>query len=167
MSAYEIQFPWLARFKDGSELPQFNTDGSENLFRRVLDRQNDLVTFRVGPVTVDLRDGSFLVHGTRLYGSSEVEKFEEWGIDERLPKRIIYFRRVTRKFGAANLKEEGLPYIVYGVGWQATIPESKVNVFSPEDSSEVLFPQFRDHVVKGRNVKHVIYLHPNGDIIFQ
>jgi len=148
MSAYEIQFPWLARFKDGSELPQFNSDGSENLFRKVLDRQNDLVTFQVGPVTVDIRDGSFIVHNIKITGSSEAEGFEEWGVDERLAKRIIYFRRVTRKFGATDLKEEGPPYIVYGVGWQATIR-------GPETPTHV------------KNVKHLVFIHPNGDITFQ
>jgi len=140
MGDYEIQFPWLARFKDGSELPQFSKDGSENLFRKVLDRQDDLATFRVGPVTVDLYDGSFLIHGIKLTGSCEVQAFDEWGIDERLPKRLIYFRRPTREMDIQSLREVRAPYVVYGVGWQATI--------------------------EGRNVKHVVFIHPNGDIVF-
>jgi len=147
MSSYKIQFPWTARFKDDSELQQFNMDGSENLFKKVLERR-DLTEFEVGPVTVNLRDGSFIIHGVKLTGSCGVEAFEEWGIDERLSKRIIYFRRVKRDFDAATLQEKRDPYVVYAVGWQATIP--------PDQN----YPQ-------ERNVKHIVYIHPDGTVVFE
>jgi len=147
MSSYKIQFPWTARFKDGSELRQFNIDGSENLFKKVLERR-DLTEFEVGPVTVDLRDGSFLIHGVKLTGSCGVEAFEEWGIDERLPKRIIYFRRVKRDFDSATLQEKKDPYVVYAVGWQALIP--------PDEKHP-----------NGCNVKHIVFIHPNGELVVE
>lgn len=137
---YQIQYPWTAIFKDGSTLTQFNSDNSENLFRLVLDRQDDLVKFTVGPITVDLSDGSFTVGGLKLYGSSNADGYEEWGINEKIPKRLIYFRRVKRTFDAQSLDQSSI-YIVYCVGWQAT--------------------------VDFHNVQHVMYLHPDGSIVFR
>jgi len=137
---YEITYPWVAYFRDGSTLSQFGPDGSETLFRKILDRCGDLERFQVGPITVDLRDGSFTMHGIKLTGSSCVENFEEWGIDERIPKRLIYFRRVARKFGIGDVAKEEAVCVVYAVGWQATL--------------------------NGRNVKHILYLHPDGHVVF-
>jgi hypothetical protein len=156
MSVYEVKYPWRAYFKDGSTLSQFEPDGSENLFRKVLDRTLDLERFQVGiwpPIaTVDLRDGSFLLpNGVRVTGSSRVDGFEEWGVDERLPKRLIYFRRVARQFGAGGgdaPKELGTPYVVYAVGWQATLEYSEVRTATP------------------RNVKHILFIHPDGSLVF-
>ena len=136
--AYEITYPWTARFRDGSELRQFNSDGSENLFRLVLDRQHDLELFSVGPVSVDLRDGSFNIKDIKLIGSSSLDGFEEWGVDENLAKRIIYFRRLTRSLTGPFAGK--VTHIIYAVGWQAT--------------------------VNGRNVKHIVYIHPNGELVF-
>jgi hypothetical protein len=141
MSAYKVKYPWQAYFKDGSTLRQFKPDGSEILFREVLNRVLDVERFHVGPVTVDLRGGSFLLKAggscaVKITGSSFVDAFEEWGVDERLPKRLIYFRRVTRQFGGLL---PATPYVVYAVGWQAT--------------------------VQGRNVKHIIFIHPDGSLV--
>ena len=146
MSVCEVRYPWQAYFKDGSALSQFEPDGSEVLFRKVLDRALDVERFQVGPVTVDLRDGSFILHRmgdfVKVTGSSYVEAFEEWGIDERVPKRLIYFRRVARQFGIGGdvPKERVAPYVVYAVGWQATVQD--------------------------RNVKHIIFIHPDGSLVF-
>lgn len=150
MSVYEVKYPWRAYFKDGSTLSQFEPDGSEVLFRKVLDRTLDLERFQVGPVTVDLRDGSFLLPGgVRVTGSSRVDGFEEWGIDERLPKRLIYFRRVARQFAGGDLpKEVAAPYVVYAVGWQVTLESSEVRTAA------------------SRNVKHIVFIHPDGSLVF-
>jgi hypothetical protein len=130
-----IKYPWTAVFKDSTIIKQFNEDGSENLFREVLDRQDGLRHFRVGKITVDLLDGSFLVDGVTLFGSTSREYS-----DETVKKRIIYFRITTRVFNAATLQQNSVNF-VYAIGWQATID--------------------------GKNVKHIMYLHPNGKVVFE
>ena len=137
---YEVKYPWLARFSDGSELRQFE-NGQEILFRKVLDRQAELISFSVGPVTVNLVDGSFTLRwGGRLRFSCGISGQEEQALDASVPKRIIYFRRVTRVFNADTLKQNEIQ-IVYAVGWQATL--------------------------NARNVKHIAYIHPGGDLVLE
>jgi hypothetical protein len=126
--------PWIAYFTDGV-LYQFNEDGSENRFQKVLDRQHNLERFVVDKVMVDLIDGSFTVDEIKLYGSTEKEYS-----DETVKKRIIFFRITTRVFDAATLQQNSVNF-VYAVGWQAT--------------------------VNGKNVKHIMYLHPDGKVVFE
>jgi hypothetical protein len=130
----EIKYPWTASFPD-EFIYQFNKDGSENLFQKVLDKQDALWWFQVGKVLVDFRDGSFKVDGVKLYGSTDREYSEE-----TVKKRIIYFRITTRVFDASSLQQNSVNF-VYAVGWQAT--------------------------VDGKNVKHIMYLHPDGKVVFE
>jgi hypothetical protein len=131
----EIKYPWTASFP-GELLYQFNLDGSENLFRKVLDKQDSLLWFKVGKITVDLRDGSFLVDGAKLFGNTN----REYSNETDVKRRIIYFRITTRVFDAATLQQNSVNF-VYAIGWQAT--------------------------VDGKNVKHIMYLHPDGKVVFE
>jgi len=150
---YPRLIPWMARFERGSTLSQFDpSSGKETLFREVLLRElkDDLLNFTVGNVTLDMKEGSFIIHENgkafKLIPScgKVKEMMDEYGLEEerrrsklqgQILKRLIYFRRRSTDFGA-DVKPDR---IVYALGWQAT--------------------------VDGRNVKHILYIHPNGDLV--
>jgi len=54
MSTTPLKLHWLATFTDGSQLKQFNND-KENLFRQVLNKQNDLRYFSLYHTQKDLK----------------------------------------------------------------------------------------------------------------
>ncbi|KKL15768.1 hypothetical protein LCGC14_2502270, partial [marine sediment metagenome] len=63
---------WKAVFKDGTSLEQFDVNGNEILFAKVLDRVNDLKTIAIhlkgGLIySVSILDGSFNVNGRHFY----------------------------------------------------------------------------------------------------
>ena len=161
--SYRILYPWRAIFADGTQLQQFNEKGKETLFKEVLKLAAEgrrLIKFEVGPVALNLIDGSFTIYfhssksTVKLYGSSLAEAFEEWGIDERLRKQLIYFRRVKRQFEWSFRDKQGEewsnpPYVVYALGWHCRIPK------------EIMSKEEQEKYPEGRNVKHVLFIHPD------
>ncbi len=99
---------WKAIYNDGTELPQYEEDGTENLFKSI--EQSKLVKFVVRTETdeaiINLLSGSIEINGQKLdFQYNEQEH------------RLIYFRR-TR----TNLGPQGLNKVEECAGWQSTIP---------------------------------------------
>lgn len=67
--------------------------------------------------------------------------------------RPVTFRRVWKKFSAETLAEVG-EIIVHAIGWQATVTISEPN------------PAKGKWEPKQVNVKHILYLHPDGSMVF-
>ena len=113
---------WLANFKDGSELCQYEKDETENNFKRVLDKQDDLKYF----VLIHKNTGvSYIVDLER--GCISCGLLSEPIFEPRVDMlrkhsyhyRLIYFREVERSFNS-TLQEVEEPKITYFIGFQYT-----------------------------------------------
>ena len=97
-------------------------------------------------ISVDLNTGDFNIDGVTLPFKFSKHVDSEYPIVG--PVRPIRFNRVTHSLPAGSRE------VVYAVGWQATVETSALNL------------------LKGRwepkqvNVKHILYLHPNGEMTF-
>lgn len=97
MATTPLKIHWLAQFSDGSQLKQFDND-KENLFRAVLDRQNDLVKFILFHtekslcLTLDLKLGVIYINNVQMPQPELLSN-----TDDRNRKRLIYFRKVIKE----------------------------------------------------------------------
>jgi hypothetical protein len=113
-SISNLTFHWIAIFKDGSKIEQFE-NGKENLFLQVKSRFDDLVYFnltdRKGHLfTVDL------IKGLIGYNDLLLAYRDEY-LHDKKNIRLIYFRRHKIEFGEADLKEK-FHSITYHLGYQ-------------------------------------------------
>ena len=132
----KLELHWICQYEDGSTLEQFEKDGKENLFQKVLDTQDKIRFFTlVNPkihitYTVDLKFGLIFV------GQIQPLELETKG-NKDIKYRLINFRRVTRDFGS-TMKALSVSRL-YFLGWQAT--------------------------VNGKNIKRLMQIHPDGRVI--
>jgi hypothetical protein len=110
-----LQFYWLAEFKDNSYIMQFEQD-QEHSFQEVKDRFSELKYFvlydKVNVLKrfiVDLEKGA-------LYFSTEALLFDS-EIQSKNNIRLIYFRRIRKEIGLQDLSEKSAT-IRYFLGFQ-------------------------------------------------
>jgi len=112
-----LKIHWLAQFSDGSQLKQFETNGKENLFRGVLDRQNDLVKFILFHTEKSLRLILDLKLGVIYINSIQMPQPELLSnVDDKNRKRLIYYRR--RKMEISQSGKEIRQDVIYFLGYQ-------------------------------------------------
>lgn len=111
---------WIAKFNDGSELCQYEKDGTENLFQKVLDSQDDLAAFALVrrrdnlAYIVDLQEGC--VSSIQL-GQQILEPRADMLRKRKYRYRLIYFREIERSFNS-TLQEVGETKVNYFLGFQ-------------------------------------------------
>ena len=104
---------WRAIYKDGTELRQYNGDGTENLFGDI--NQAELKLFVIFHYItaqyweVNLIDGSFRINGEQFY----------WDGFDGADFRLVYFRRNRRQMGSFGATISSS--VVQHLGWQTTI----------------------------------------------
>jgi len=132
----KLELYWICQYEDGSTLEQFEKDGKENLFQKVLDTQDKIRFFTlVNPkirtsYTVDLKFGLIFIN--------QVQPLElETKGNKDIKYRLINFRRVTREFDG-SMKALSVSRL-YFLGWQAT--------------------------VNGKNIKRLMQIHPDGRVV--
>jgi hypothetical protein len=118
---------WIAHFKDGSILYQYDKNEQEILFKEVLAKQDDLMRF------------TLLNHKSREYYSVDLTtgcmQFskdsgqllplrEDMVRSDTYKYRLIYFREVTRNFGS-TMNEIGVPLYTFFLGFQYTDEDNK------------------------------------------
>jgi hypothetical protein len=104
-------FTWMAHYADLPPLPQFNDDGSENLFSKI--DQDKLLVFSLGPYEVWVKEGIVKLKDVRIsFGSFD-------------SNRLIYFRRTSHTIGLTGgptritiLQVFGLQATVDGVNYK-------------------------------------------------
>lgn len=118
---------WIAIYDDGSELSQYNEDGSENLFGDI--DQDRLIRFKLESynkcLSVDLIEGTFRI------GTEDI-RFDGFdGADYRL----IFFRRTRQDFGK-SVKTTITPHI----GWQTNINgKNYQRIMAISEEGQILF----------------------------
>ena len=109
---------WIAIFKNNEILKQFNNDGSENLFKLVLERLKDLKLFTliINGIyyTVDLVNGCIYINQNNNIVLQNIPKFKQ-------NIRLIYFKRNIIKI---NQNEEN-KQIFYFLGFQYNDKDNK------------------------------------------
>lgn len=139
MASTPLKIHWLAQFSDGSQLKQFETNGKENLFRGVLDRQNDLTKFilfhteKSLRLTLDLRIGVIYINNIQMPQPELLSN-----VDDRNNKRLIYFRRITKEIAQTG------------------------NVIN---TTVLYFLGYQYNNLAGKNFKKVVQINSNGDVI--
>ena len=113
-SMSNLSFSWIAIFKDGSKMEQFE-NGKENLFLQVKSRFDDLVYFSLtnskGKLfTVDVIKG--------LIGYNDLLlAYRDEHLQDKENIRLIYFRRHRVEIGEVDLQEKSHT-ITYHLGYQ-------------------------------------------------
>jgi len=120
---------WKAIFNDGTELNQFNDkeQNIENLFRKVLERQDQLKEFCLFNIITGKKYRVDLSLGIISIGNKEIEKDQ---LKDKPNLRLIYFRRIEKEFQLDNkeidLRLGGrIKSISYFLGYQYT--ENNIN----------------------------------------
>jgi len=136
MSTTPLKLHWLATFTDGSQLKQFNND-KENLFRQVLNKQNDLRYFSLYHTQKDLKFSVDLKLGIIYINKQQIPEAELLFNSNRR-NRLIYFRRITHEL------------TVFG-----QITDTKI----------IYFLGFQYNNLAGKNFKKLIQIDDEGNII--
>ena len=117
-SMESLYFHWTAGFKDGTDLMQFNEDGTENKFKLVQEKINDLTIFYLYNkelskiFIVDLQNG-FISYGLMsLNKNKQIELIKE----EKQNIRLIFFRRHKVEITENNIEKSHT--IDYHIGFQ-------------------------------------------------
>ena len=120
---------WKAIFNDGTELNQFNDkeQNIENLFRKVLERQDQLKEICLFNIITGKKYRVDLSLGIISIGNKEIEKDQ---LKDKPNLRLIYFRRIEKEFQLDNkeidLRLGGrIKSISYFLGYQYT--ENNIN----------------------------------------
>ena len=122
-----LTLPWTAKFTDGSYIEQYTNKCPENLFKSVLDRQDELELFYLvnklnnDVFIVDLINGCISKTTTT---EQKIEPRADMLRKDQYKYRLIYFREVAKHFDA-NLKPIGNEEIVYFIGFQYTDENDK------------------------------------------
>jgi len=111
----ELNFLWKATFEDDSTVSQFNEDGTENKFKIVQDKFDDLTYFELrnivnnSIINVDLINGFIILNNYKFNIPEDIKK-------QKHNIRLIYFRRSKNDI---NIKGEVLlQTISYFIGYQ-------------------------------------------------
>ena len=110
-----LSFYWFALFNDNTVLPQFEDNGTENKFQKVIDRFADLKSFDIKHKEKDLDIEVDLRHGV-IYINDSQSNLDEFKKNEKTNIRLIYFRRHQVLFNA-SMQEIGHK-ILYFIGYQ-------------------------------------------------
>jgi len=114
---------WKAIFNDGTELNQFDDkeQKNENLFRKVLERQDQLKEFCLFNIITGKKYRVDLSLGIISIGNKEIEKDQ---LKDKPNIRLIYFRRIEKEFQLTkdiDLRNGGkIKSISYFLGYQYT-----------------------------------------------
>ena len=141
-----FNFQWLALWKDGSLLSQFKKEGGENLFRPVLEDQENIKQasvvglkdkkFEGNKFTVDLERGVLITEcageASREFALADKILLEAW---ERPVYRLIYFRRNVQEFKGTGEKS-GPQRIIHVLGFQTTIAEKNYKLCFAIDNDD-------------------------------
>ena len=109
-----LVYKWIAIFKDGSIIKQFNEDGTENLFILVKERFSDLVFFNLEGINNTKLFSVDLVSCIISYNCIPLTPIEN---NTKSNIRLITFRRHKHEISTQtleSLKEE----CIYGLGYQ-------------------------------------------------
>jgi hypothetical protein len=149
-------FQWRAYFKNGEILSQ--RDGF-HFVTDVLPRAEELTVFSLAngdgkdEFSVDLCSGDFFIRSAWLSSLGvQFSKHVESEYPINVPMRPIFFRRTTREFDLSSFKQVS-EHFVYAIGWQATV---EIPVLDEGAT------QWR---VERKNVKHILYIHPDGKVM--
>lgn len=114
---------WYALYRNGRNLPQFDHEGKEHLFKEI--EEENLVEFVVRTnneeVRLDMKTGIFRVNGVT---------YLDFGFNAEI-HRLIYFRRVLKVLGV------GEGSTTEHIGWQATIDGDNIKRILSIDGKKV------------------------------
>ena len=104
---------WLAIFKDGTEIPQFKDDGSENRFKIIIDKFDELKYF-----ILDYKEKciQFVVDLEKGLITNSFEQLINVPQEDKNNLRLIHFRRHKVEIKENNI--ENSHTIVYYLGYQ-------------------------------------------------
>ena len=139
----ELNYEWLAKYSNGTELSQFDSD--EHTFGDV--DTSKLTEFSVikrdgsKSISVNLKTGMFYIDGKEVSSLEDNGTIRELG--KKLPEGVvvkpIYFRRVVR---VLNSEVIGLANIFHFIGWQGKINDKfeKHEIGISNKTDEIILP---------------------------
>lgn len=141
-----LAYQWVATYKDGSSLKQFEGD-KEHMFSEI--DQDNLIIFSVeklegkNKLSVDLRTGVFYLNDVEL--AMVESNGDTYSLGKRItPKdiiKLIYFRRVIKTLNA-EFQEIGAAKILHFIGWEGIIngKREKWEIAISNTSDEIIAP---------------------------
>jgi len=117
----ELGFYWIAKFSDGSKIEQFDKNGEEALYKKVLDNYNDLISFSITDgkklYTVDLVNWK-LITPDKTYTSKG-----------KNPK-LLYFRRNQVRVEVGVTQKLLFPRVFHHIGIDTDTEYLKIIIFA-------------------------------------
>jgi hypothetical protein len=142
--AMKFKLVWKALFKDGSKLNQFEDieQTQENKFEKVLEKQDELIRFRLTNILTNKIYEVDLVSGTisTFFNSPANIEIDQYRGEQKY--RLIYFRRVVRELSInQNTLNDNIKQITFFLGFQYTENERNhkriMQIF--DDDREVIY----------------------------
>jgi hypothetical protein len=135
-SIIPCSFTWSAIFRNGSKTEQFNQDGTENLFRLVKDRFNELAYFNLKNNTGKMFTVN-LIEGIIGYNRLEFPYIE--AKEKKNNIRLIFFRRHFVTIGTGDLKEKKhtIEYHL-GIQWTTLNNENRNIILQISENGEFI-----------------------------
>jgi len=135
---------WRAEFKNSSTLFQYDEQGREILFKKVIDRASDLKSLSIlvdknRAYTVSLQDSHF-----SIFVNGIIINFFAHDINPKELKNIryIYFIRESSKFSTKTLEQiSPTKQHFWALGFQA--------------------------IYKNSNIKRILHIYPNGEFTIE
>jgi len=150
----KLHFHWIAYYKDGKTLKQFNDEGQENLFTEVdkfpekfekfelVNILDDSITHSVNLINGDLKFNGVLIKNN--IDLSEADKI-----------KCIYFRRCQRMMNNAG-ETESVKIACYLLGWQTNIKGANIKkeyIIFPDNSIQEVMQKYKRQIKSVGNIK--------------
>ena len=170
MSDNKREYQWAALFRDGEALVQYESGKYHNWREHVLPRAHELKSFNLTGhfdgahnITVDFDTGDFIIDGKRLPFKLARHVDIEYPIDSvkglveavKPPLRPIF--NIVSSHHMNHYADGSVKHRfehVYCIGWQATVRIPHLE------------PGAKYWSEKEVNVKHILYVHPDGSLVF-
>jgi len=150
----KLHFHWIAYYKDGKTLKQFNDNEQENLFTEVDKFPEKFEKFELVNVldnsithSVNLINGDLKFNGLLIKNNIDLSEADKI--------RCIYFRRCQRVMFAKSAADS-VKIACYLLGWQTNIKGANIKkeyIIFPDNSIQEVMQKYKRQLSSVANIK--------------
>jgi hypothetical protein len=130
-----LSFYWIAIFKDGTRINQFNEDGSENMFQLIKDRFDELGYFNLTNMKGKLFTVSLL---NGLIGYNDLVLPYREAKERKDSIRLVYFRRHRVEMTDNGIKKSHTIEYHLGLQWVNSNNENRNIILQIDENGDFI-----------------------------